>query len=202
MNNKLLEENIIFLLLPIIVIGLGIYGLVTFGGEFQSLQNDVVTKKEDVSTKKQKLEQIREQKRKQAELAAQEAQKPVEEKKSKSGKVIYEVLGQQFSPEASFGIMFENILANMTGNGVKIRSINYDYAPASDKILEANVSGYNACELSFTTVSTYTQLQRFFKSLAKESYLTSIHEVDIEPYDKDKTILVAKFKIRLYTKLI
>ena len=98
--------------------------------------------------------------------------------------------------------MFENILSNITGNGVRIRSIDYNYTPQNDKIMQTNAPGYNACELSFTTVASYSQLQNFFKSIAKENYLTNIYEVYIEPYDKDKTILIAKFKVRLYTKTV
>jgi hypothetical protein len=68
--------------------------------------------------------------------------------------------------------------------------------------MQTNAPGYNACELSFTTVASYSQLQNFFKSITKENYLTNIYEVYIEPYDKDKTILIAKFKVRLYTKTV
>jgi hypothetical protein len=76
----------------------------------------------------------------------------------KSGKVIYEVLDQQFSAEASFGIMFENIIANITNSGLRIRSIDYNYTPQNDKILQTNAAGYNVCELSFTTTSLYISL--------------------------------------------
>ena len=123
-------------------------------------------------------------------------------KEAESGKVIYEVLGQQFSSEASFGIMFENILSNLSNSGVRIRKIDYNYKPNDDKILMTNLAGYNACELNFITVSTYAQLQNFFKNLTKEKYLTNITEIYLEPYDKDKTILIANFKVRLYTKTI
>ena len=98
--------------------------------------------------------------------------------------------------------MFENVLANITNSGIKIRSIDYNYQPVDDKVLLTNMDGYNACELSFVTVGNYTQLQNFFKNITKEKYLTNIYEIYIEPYDKDKTILIAKFKIRLYTKTI
>ncbi|MBR1616718.1 hypothetical protein IJ670_01055, partial [bacterium] len=103
---------------------------------------------------------------------------------------------------ASFGIMFENVLANITNSGLRIRSIDYNYAPTEDKVLEAKAPGYNACELSFVAVGNYSQLQTFFKNIAKENYLSGINEIYIEPYDADKTILIARFKIRLYTKTV
>ena len=78
--------------------------------------------------------------------------------------------------------MFENILANITNSGLRIRSIDYNYSPTDDKVLSANAPGYNACELSFVAVGNYSQLQTFFKSIAKENYLSGINEIYLEPF--------------------
>lgn len=190
---KMIKENILFILLPILAFFGGIYAVYHFGSLAGASQSELTSKKSELETKQSQLEQIKQQK-----LSSQTQKK----KESGSGKVIYEVLGEQFSPEASFGIMFENVLANITNSGIKIRSIDYNYQPVDDKVLLTNMDGYNACELSFVTVGNYTQLQNFFKNITKEKYLTNIYEIYIEPYDKDKTILIAKFKIRLYTKTI
>ena len=191
--NKFIKENIVFAIALILLIGFG--GYYTFNSIqkcFASYQDRSV-KQEELNTKNAKLESIRQQK------ANSENQK---KKEAQSGKVIYEVLGQQFSSEASFGIIFENILSHITNTGLRVRSIDYNYAPQDDKILMTNAQGYNACELGFVTVGNYSQLQKFFKNIAKEKYLSNINELYIEPYDKDKTILIARFKIRLYTKTI
>ena len=108
----------------------------------------------------------------------------------KSGKVIFEVLDQQFSSQASFGIMLENVISTIVNSGVRIRSIEYNYNPQGDMIKDTGAPGYNACELSFVAVGSYAQFQTFFKNLTKENYLTNIYEIYIEPYDKDKTILI------------
>lgn len=194
-TSAFLKDNLIFILFVVIIFGAGIYGTYYFATNVIDNNAVLEEKRTDKSTKEAKLSQLK--------AAKERQEKQVEpEKTTKSGKVIYEVLGQQFSPEASFGIMFENILSNITNNGVRIRSIDYNYSPVNDKILQANAPGYNACELSFTTVANYSQLQNFFKNITKENYLTNIYEVYIEPYDKDKTILIAKFKVRLYTKTV
>lgn len=190
---KLIKDKILYIMLIIAAVIGGLYGTWHFASLAIESHNELVQKKAELETKQAKLAQIRREK------AANKVEK---KKESESGKVIYEVLGQQFSPEASFGIMFENVLSNMTNNGVRIRSIDYNYQPADDKILFANAPGYNACELSFVAVGNYSQFQRFFKSIAKENYLSSLYEIYIEPYDKDKTILIVKFKIRLYTKTV
>ena len=197
MNKKstFLQDNLIFLLIPVLVFAAGVYFSIQKVNLMLETRSSVEAKKVEKETKEAKYNQLKLAK-------AKQENKEEEKKTAKSGKVIYEVLGQQFSPEASFGIMFENVLSNITGNGVRIRSIDYNYAPSNDKVLQTNAPGYNACELSFTTVARYSQLQNFFKSIAKENYLTNIYEVYIEPYDKDKTILIAKFKVRLYTKTV
>lgn len=190
---KLIKDNILYILIVLIAFGGGIYFVYDRAVVAFETHSAVTQKKEELQTKQAKLDQIRK---------AKAANRNVKKKESQSGKVIYEVLGQQFSPEASFGIMFENILSNITNSGIKIRSIDYNYEPKDDKVMLTNTPGYNACELSFVTVGNYSQLQSFFKNITKENYLTNIYEVYIEPYDKDKTILIAKFKIRLYTKTI
>jgi len=193
--DKFLKENILMIALAILAFA----GLLWYAidSTMHAVENNAMVSEKEVElqTKQQNLEVLRAQNKNNEE-------KKKNKKTPNSGKVIYEVLGQQFSPEASFGIMFENLLANMTNSGVRIRSIDYNYQPMEDKIMMTSVAGYNACELSFTTVSTYSQLQNFFKNIVKEKYLSNIAEVYIEPYDNDKTILISKFKVRLYTKTI
>ncbi|MBR6299022.1 MAG: hypothetical protein IKR34_07220 [Candidatus Gastranaerophilales bacterium] len=190
---KLIKDNIVIIALVVLAIIAGGYYTYNIITETSSNYTAAEEKKTTLQTKKDQLAQ---------QLAANKKREEQLETTSNSGKVIYEVSGEQFSPEASFGIMFENVLSNITNSGVRIRSIDYNYQPADDTILLTNIPGYNACELSFITVSNYTQLQALFKNIAKEKYLSSINEVFIEPYDKDKTILISKFKIRLYTKTI
>lgn len=195
---KLIKDKILFLILPFAVL-IVIILLAFSGPEVTSIPNaiskvdELATKQNELETKKEKVEQLKK---------AKMSENVEKKKESKSGKVIYEVLGQQFSPEASFGIMFENLLANISNSGIRIRSIEYNYQPDDDKILITNLPNYNACELYFVTVGNYSQFQTFFKNIAKENYLSNIYEIYIEPYDKDKTILITKFKIRLYTKTI
>jgi len=192
---KFLKDKLLYLIIPPLILFAVIYLLVgqpetSVSPLFQKI-SEVGAKQNDLQVKRDRLDILRKQK---------ESEKKVTKKESKSGKVIYGVPGEQFSAEASFGIVFENLLANLTNSGIKIRSIQYDYQPENDKILSANLGGYNACEISFVSVGSYAQFQNFFKNIAKEQYLSNIYEVYIQPYDKDKTILITRFKIRLYTR--
>ena len=69
-------------------------------------------------------------------------------------------------------------------------------------IFAAKINGYNVCELNMVTVGSYTELQNFFKSIMKEQYLTNLAEVELTPWEKDKKVLIAKIKLRLYTRTI
>ena len=158
---KLLKDKIAYLLMPFLVFAVIIYLLAQGPANIPLVLgkiSDLGSKKNDLSLKQDRLSQLQKQ--------VEKPQEQVEEKKqAKSGKVIYEVPGQQFSAEASFGVIFENLLANLTNSGIRVRSIEYNYQPAGDKIIDSNLSGYNACEISFVSVGNYSQFQRFFKHL-------------------------------------
>ncbi|MBR1617527.1 hypothetical protein IJ670_05180 [bacterium] len=195
--DKLVKENIIYLVLVALAFVGGVYLIYSQAGLAVESWGQVITSKETLKTHQEELSKIKE--------AKEEEEKRIEAGKKKetdSGKQIYEVQGQQFSAEASFGILFEGLLTNITDSGLRIRSIDYNYNPADDKILMTNAPGYNACELSFLAVGTYSQYQNFFKSIAKGQYLNGIDEIYIEPYDRDKSILISRFKIKLYTRTI
>lgn len=191
--NKLIKENYVYILLVGFVLFVGLYGIIHFGGIAITKFNETTSRKAELAQKENKI----------AQLDAQE-QARIERRKRKpdSGKVILEVPSAQFSPEASFGVLFDGILANVAKSGIRVRSIEYNYAPTDDKILGSTMPGHNACELVFTAVGTYPQFQQFFKDSTKDRYLNNIYEVYIEPYDYNKSILITKFKIRLYTKSV
>lgn len=120
----------------------------------------------------------------------------------KDGKTIFEAPGMQNSPEASFAPLSELVLSVAQQSGIRIRAIDYNYSPANDIIYKAQLPGYNVCELAIVAVGTYTEFQTFFKTMMKESYLTSIAEIEMTPWEKDKKILITNFKLRLYAKTI
>ena len=118
----------------------------------------------------------------------------------KDGKKIYELEGAQFSAEASFAPLFEIVLSIAQSSGIRIRSIDYNYAPESDPVYAAHLPECNACELRIQAIGSYAQLQAFFKGLMKDNNLNYLAEVEMQPWEKDKTILITNVKIRLYTK--
>lgn len=133
-------------------------------------------------------------------LKAQQDMQNRQKKVVKDGKVIYDAPDMRFSPDASFAPLFELVLTIAQQSGIRIRAIDYDYAPQEDIIFNAKISGYNVCELNMVAVGSYTELKTFFKSIMKEQYLTNLAEVELTPWEKDKKVLIAKIKLRLYTR--
>lgn len=135
-------------------------------------------------------------------LKLKQQQQNSQKKVVKDGKVVFDAPDMQFSPDASFAPLFELILTLAQQSGIRIRSIDYNYAPADDVIYSAKISGYNTCQLDMVMVGSYSEIQNFFKSVLKEQYLTNLGEVELMPWEKDKKILIAKVKLGLYTRTI
>lgn len=115
-------------------------------------------------------------------------------------KVIYENAEFKFSPEASFAPLIEKIIDIAKISGVRVHSIDYNYAPVGDSVFDAQYPGYNVCELSVTAVGKYNNFQRLFATIVADTNVMNLAEIDITPWDSDHSVLVGKFKLRLYTK--
>ena len=135
-------------------------------------------------------------------LKAQQEMQNRQKKVIKDGKIVFDAPDMIFTPYASFAPLFELVLTIAQQSGIRIRAIDYNYAPQEDTIFAAKIDGYNVCELDMVAVGSYTELQTFFKSIMKEQYVTNLAEVELTPWEKDKKVLIAKIKLRLYTRTI
>lgn len=120
----------------------------------------------------------------------------------KDGKIIFEAPDMQFSSDASFAPLFELVLTIAQQSGIRIRAIDYNYTPEDDIIFAAKLEGYNTCELNMVAVGSYSEFQTFFKTIMKEKYVTNLAEIELNPWEKDKKVLIAKIKLRLYTRTL
>ena len=189
---NILKENIIYVLPIFIVLIIFVNFVIPQSGK--SLKSF-----ERANKSKEQYEQVKEQFE---ALKAQQELQNRQKKVVKDGKIVFDAPDMRFSPDASFAPLFELVLTLAQQSGIRIRAIEYNYAPQEDIIFAAKINGYNVCELDMVTVGTYTELQTFFKSIMKEQYLTYLSEVELTPWDKDKKVLIAKIKLRLYTRTI
>ena len=189
---NILKENAVYVLPILAVLVLFVnFVIPQFGKGLKSYRN--------MNDSKTQYEQVKEQ---HDALKAQQELQNRQKKVVKDGKIVFDAPDMRFSPDASFAPLFELVLTIAQQSGIRIRSIDYNYAPQEDMIFAAKINGYNVCELNMVTVGSYTELQNFFKSIMKEQYLTNLAEVELTPWEKDKKVLIAKIKLRLYTRTI
>ncbi len=131
-----------------------------------------------------------------------DAEKAVENLKLKSLKPIYETnLDSSTENLGVFGNMFEEIIKKAQKNGLLIRSIEYDMRPANDPIYMENSEFYNACELKFFFVGSYSQLQAFMSDMNNNfNYLTYISQLKITAFSSNTDYLLINISITLYSK--
>ncbi len=187
---QIVKDNWLYFLIVIVVFAFGFKVIPPQVTKTMDIVKMASTAKSDLTQKQATENNLRIQ----AELS-NKAKAPIVD-----GKKIYELEGTQFSPEASFAPLFEVVLTIAQNSGVRIRSIDYNYAPEADPIYASRLPEYNVCELSIVAVGTYSQLQNFFKGLMKDSNLNYLAEVEMQPWEKDRTILISNVKVRLYTK--
>jgi len=187
---QIIKDNILSLLIVIVVLVLGFKYVPPEVTKAVNLAKSTSAAKQELVQKENNASSLRAQ----AEAAARAKVPP------KDGKRIYGLEGAQFSAEASFAPLFEIVLSIAQNAGIKIRSIDYNYAPESDPVFAAHLPEYNVCELKIQAIGSYSQLQAFFKGLMKDNNLNYLAEVEMQPWEKDKTILITNVKIRLYTK--
>lgn len=196
MDNKLkivsdiIKDNVLYCAMLVLVFVL-FFMFVT--PKIQSGIDSVVQLKKQEKTLKQYQQQYE-------TLKFQQQNKNRRAQATKDGKIIYEALDFEFSTDASFAPLFELVLDIAQKSGIRIRAIDYNYAPQEDLIFTAKLQGYNVCELNMLTVGTYQELQSFIKTIIKEQYLMNFAEIELTPWENDKKILIAKIKLRLYTR--
>ncbi len=153
--------------------------------------------KQRLETSTQELEDMRIQ---------YERSKQLFEAKQKNGvaadKKVYETEDIQFGTGASFSKPFEIMINIAKDSKIRIKSIKYAYdkQAATDPLTVAEIKGYNICEMAITAVGTYSQIKAFLSGILAQPYLVRLPEITMTPWGYDKSILIADFKITLYTK--
>lgn len=185
----LLKEQIVFLLIPLVLLlvligggGYGVFQAFSNIGKFGNNSKQV----QELTDKKIALE---------AKLAQQK-----DEEMNPNVKKIFELEGMKFGTDASFAPLFDNVITIAKESGIRIRSVDYNYAPEKDPIFAAKLPGYNVCELDTTVVGKYSEIQTFLKTLLSETYLVNFAQIEIVSWQRDKSVLIANLKLRFYTR--
>lgn len=118
---------------------------------------------------------------------------------SEQVKSIYKPGDAGVDTESSFSVIFDDIIEIAKYNGIKIYSIGYAYNPVDDDFVKGAPDKYNVCELTMQVIADYQDLEGFLKEVYKYPNLVNIENVELAPYQKDKKILIANVKLKLYS---
>lgn len=116
------------------------------------------------------------------------------------GKSVFKPLESGTDPETIIAAEFNEILASITANTIKTRSVKYTYDPQDDNFVKGNSSKYTVCKLDMEMIATYTNFKNFMKELYKHEHYLDIAKVEIVPYQKNKTILLINLQLKLYAE--
>ncbi|MCQ2789428.1 MAG: hypothetical protein MJ229_03510 [bacterium] len=116
-------------------------------------------------------------------------------------KKVYKPVNQTGSNiEIDFADMTGDIINIVKYNNAKIYSISNNYNPPSDEFYTKSEGKYNACQIDFELVLDYASLENILSDILKYPYLININTIKIIPYQKDKSILLAKLQLILYSE--
>ncbi len=132
----------------------------------------------------------------------QEVLKATDTNTLKGTKDMYKPLESGLDAEGIVSAQFEDILKLLKANAVKTRSIKYEYNPADDPFVKGAGESVSACTLDMQMVATYKNFEGFIKDLYKHEHFLDISKIEIIPYEKNKTMLLINFKLKLYAKKV
>ena len=141
----------IFVSVIIVAIVAGLYFIYPKAKGAYESYNAVKTQKAAVEALQAEVDSLK-QKRQQEEVLAQQDAKPIYTNEAgNSGDAI-----------STFGIMFEDIISAAKENKMKLRSIEYNTAPAGDVIYDNIKDYYNVCVVKLELIGTYSQFKSYF----------------------------------------
>lgn len=194
MNSEKLKQFLIPLLIVIAAFVLAIFiGMKLFNNitEMIDLRGQITTKEQELTEKKNKLEELKKQEADEARKLAETASK---------SKPFYKPAASGMNTEAIIAGEFTEILELVRANKIKVRTIKYEYNPSDDAFVKGAGNKYKAARLNMEMIANYTSYNNFLKELYKHDHFLDIQSVEIVPYRKNKQILLINFKLKLYSQ--
>lgn len=153
------------------------------------LQDDLYT----VEANYQKAIKDRDKKKEKAEL--------MKTSRVEAAKKIYAPSESDLDKDSLFFTLYTDVIDLAKQNGMKIRSIDYNYYPSTDVFVsEGGKDNYFVCDLDMKLISNYTQLRNFIETLFQYPFYVKFNKLVINPYKSDKRVLMTDFSLRLYSR--
>ena len=118
-------------------------------------------------------------------------------------KEFFKPLEAGVDSESILASEFSEILELMKANTIKTRAVRYTYDEQTDDNFYKGSNGkFSVCQLDMEMIATYTNFKNFMKDLYKHEHYLDIAQVELVPYPKDKTILIARVRLKIYAEKV
>lgn len=166
---------------------LGYYNIKTSYDHIESLKTNIQSQSSKLTDNKANLDKLKASKKKRVE------EEPPE-------KDVYVPAERGLPPEDVLAGEFAEILEIARANTIKMRSIDFEYNPSSDKFVDKARDKFNVALLKMSMIGTYKNFENFLRDLYKHEHFLDISTVKLEPYVKDKSILLIDFNMKMYAQ--
>ncbi len=148
----------------------------------------------------EKLEKTLDQKKQARENVAKKIAK-LKNSIINSQKKIYAPIESDLGNDTLFFTLYNDMIEMLHANSIRIKSIDYTYNPAQDAFVKSDKGGsYFVCDVKMELVSNYINLGKLIQDIYQYPYYIRINELEVQPYEKDKKILLSKLSLRLYAR--
>lgn len=149
--------------------------------------------KESVSSKEGELQQLQNKTQ-----IVQNKIKKIQNSIMSSQKKIYSPIESDLGNDTLFFTLYNDVIEMLHANSIKIKSIDYTYNPETDAFVKFGKDIYFVCDINMEIVSNYVNLGKLIQDIYQYPYYIKINSIDINPYPRDKTILLTNLSLRLY----
>ena len=119
---------------------------------------------------------------------------------NKAQKRVYAPEESDLGNDTLFFTVYKDLLEMLNLNSIRVKNIEYTYNPENDSFVKNGVGNYFVCQVDMDLISNYENLGKFLESIYSYPYYIKMDNVEVTPYEKDKTILMSKISLNLYSK--
>lgn len=119
---------------------------------------------------------------------------------NKAQKRVYAPEESDLGNDTLFFTVYKDLLEMLNLNSIRVKNIEYTYNPENDSFVKNGSGNYFVCQVDMDLISNYENLGKFLESIYSYPYYIKMGNVEVTPYEKDKTILMSKISLNLYSK--
>ena len=171
----------------VIVTGYALFNLVyPMQGKLVAIQSEIKTQEANLKKKQEQKSNVE-----------KKLQRLIDTNQ-KTQKKIFAPVETDLGDDSLFFTLYNDVIEMIHSNSVKIKKMDYVYNPDDDLFVKHGKDVYFVCDINLELVSNYVNLGKLIQSIYQYPYYVKINSVEVNPYKKDKKILLTNMSLRLY----